>query len=384
MLAFAGALVACVLALGVATGTNFFGFGHTVLGSVGGTTIEAVEEEASLAEAVAAKCLPSVVSIDVYSSKPQGNGIYDFMFGYGYNNKQNNEPEQISAGSGVVLSKDGYVITNYHVVSSGDTYYVNAEGDKYEADLVGSDSSSDIAVLKIKDKVEMTPIDIGDSDEIKIGEWVMAIGSPFGLEQSVSTGIVSATSRSQIMDATSDPYTGTTTESTYYPNMIQTDAAINPGNSGGALVDDNGKLIGINTLITSYSGNYSGVGFAIPSNYAMRLAQEIIEGKQPSHAGLGVNLTTLTPSIAQRYGFAVNEGAYISSVIEGSPASAAGLQIGDIIVGFNGQKVTSASDLTLDIRSKQPGDKIELTINRDGEEQKVEVTLGSSEVSKTK
>lgn len=379
---FLGALVACVLALGVATATNMFGFGRTVLGSVGGTTIEAAEEEASLAEAVAAKCLPSVVSVDVYSSQQQQqSSIYDFLFGYGYNSPQSNEPVQTSMGSGVVISEDGYIVTNYHVVEGGDSFKVNAEGDTFDADLVGSDASSDIAVLKIKGEVMMTPVEISDSDDISIGEWVMAIGSPFGLEQSVSTGIISATSRSQIMEGTSDPYSGTITESMYYPNMIQTDAAINPGNSGGALVDDNGKLIGINTLITSYSGNYAGVGFAIPSNYALRLAQDIIDGKEPSYAALGVNLTTLTPNVAERYGFAESEGAYISSVIEGSPADMAGLKIGDIIIGFNGEKVTSASDLTLDIRTKQPGDEVELTINRDGEEKTVEVTLGSSEVA---
>lgn len=379
---FLGALVACVLALGVATATNMFGLGRTVLGSVGGTTIEAAEEGASLAEAVAAKCLPSVVSVDVYSTQQQqGTSIYDFLFGYGYNSQQSNEPEQVSMGSGVVISEDGYIITNYHVVESGDSFKVNAEGDTYDAELVGSDSSSDVAVLKVKGDVKMTPIEIGDSDDISIGEWVMAIGSPFGLEQSVSTGIISATSRSQIMEGTSDPYSGTVTESMYYPNMIQTDAAINPGNSGGALVDDNGKLIGINTLITSYSGNYAGVGFAIPSNYAVKLAQDIIDGKEPSHAALGVNLTTLTPNVAERYGFAESEGAYVSSVIEGSPADAAGLQIGDIIIGFDGEKVTSASDLTLDVRTKQPGDEVELTINRDGEEKAISVTLGSSEVT---
>ena len=165
--------------------------------------------------------------------------------------------------------------------------------------------------------------------------------------------------------------------------MIQTDAAINPGNSGGALVDANGELIGINTLITSYSGNYSGVGFAIPSNYAINLAQSIIEGKEPTRAQLGVTMTNVDKSIAQRYGFATDSGAYISSVLEGSSAQQAGLQVGDIITAFDGQKVSSSSDVMLDVRTKNPGDKVTVTINRDGETMDVEVTLGTSQDSGT-
>ena len=183
----------------------------------------------------------------------------------------------------------------------------------------------------------------------------MTIGSPFGLEQSVATGIVSATSRSQIVNASTDQYGNSTGESTIYPNMIQTDAAINPGNSGGALVDADGKLIGINTLITSYSGNYSGVGFAIPVNYAVNLAQQIIDGKTPTHAQLGVSLSTVNAQNAKRYGLSVDEGAYVAAVSEGSGAAEAGLQEGDIVTKFDGKDVASASDLMLDVRSKNPG-----------------------------
>ena len=211
----------------------------------------------------------------------------------------------------------------------------------------------------------------------------MTIGSPFGLEQSVATGIVSATSRSQIMDAGTDQYGQSSGETTIYPNMNQTDAAINPGNSGGALVDADGKLIGINTLITSYSGNYSGVGFAIPVNYAVNLAQQIIDGKTPTHAQLGVSLSTVNAQNAQRYGLSVDEGAYVAAVSAGSGAAEAGLQEGDIITKFDGQKVESASDLMLDVRSKNPGDKVKLEVNRNGETKEVEVTLGSDESSQS-
>ena len=227
-------------------------------------------------------------------------------------------------------------------------------------------------------------MELGDSDDLTVGEWVMSIGSPFGLEQSVATGIVSATNRSQIMDNSSDSYQYGQQQSstaTVYTNMIQTDAAINPGNSGGALVDKDGKLIGINTLITSYSGNYSGVGFAIPVNYAVNLAQQIIEGKTPTHAQLGVSLSTINAQTAQRYGFSVDEGAYIAAVSSGSGADSAGLKVGDIVTAFDGKKVSSASDLMLAVRSKNPGDTATVTINRDGQSQDVQVTLGSDESS---
>lgn len=381
LIAFAGALVACMLALGVAAGFGLIGGSKSTvnLGAAESTSVEAAEEEASLAEAVADKCLPSVVSINVLgTAQSTGNSIYDFLYGY---NDNSGELQEVSMGSGVVLSEDGYIITNNHVVSSGSQYEVTIEGETYDADLVGTDASSDVAVLKAKDGSGFTPMTLGDSDNITIGEWVMSIGSPFGLEQSVATGIVSATSRSQIMDGSTSLQQGGSGETTIYPNMIQTDAAINPGNSGGALVDSDGELIGINTLITSYSGNYSGVGFAIPSNYAINLAQSIIEGKEPTRAQLGVTMTNVDKSIAQRYGFATDSGAYISSVVKGSSAEQAGLKVGDIITAFDGEKVSSSSDVMLDVRTKNPGDKVTVTVNRDGETMDVEVTLGTSQDS---
>ena len=279
-----------------------------------------------------------------------------------------------------MLTEDGYIITNNHVVEGGEAYEVTVEGTTYEAELVGADPSSDVAVLKCKDASGLTPMELGDSDDLVIGEWVMTLGSPFGLEQSVATGIVSATSRSQIMDS-SDQQGMAGGQSTIYPNMIQTDAAINPGNSGGAMVDAEGKLIGINTLITSYSGNYSGVGFAIPVNYAVNLANQIIDGQTPTHAQLGVSLINVTPQMAQRYGLAVDEGAYIAAVSPDSGAAAAGLQEGDIVTAFDGQAVEGASDLMLDVRGKQPGDTVTLTIDRDGQSQDVQVVLGDDAAS---
>lgn len=332
----------------------------TVLGS-SGSSIDIDETDSTLAEAVAAKALPSVVNIDVYSSQ-SGSG----MFGY----DSGEEQTESSLGSGVVLSEDGYIITNYHVIEAGDDLEVTVGEETYKAEVVGSDPSSDIAVIKAVDASGLTPIEIGDSSNLVIGQWVMTIGSPFGLEQSVATGIVSATSRSQIMQSNSG-------EATVYTNLIQTDAAINPGNSGGALVDSDGKLIGINTLITSYSGNYSGVGFAIPIDYAINLAQQIIDGKTPTHAQLGVSLSTVNSSIAKRYGLSVDSGAYVSQIYKGSGAAEAGIEVGDIITKFDGKTITSASDLMLEIRSKNPGDTVSTEINRNGQTLTLDVTLGS-------
>lgn len=384
LIAFAGALAACVLAFAIAFGVGAFNGSSSstsgvVLGSGTTADIDSSDVEASLAEAVAEKCLPSVVSIDVYgTTSSYGNSIYDYLYGYGYG--QEETLSEVSLGSGVMLTEDGYIVTNYHVIESGTQYQVTVQGEVYDAELVGSEASSDIAVLKVTNGSGFTPITIGDSDNIKIGEWVMSIGSPFGLEQSVATGIVSATSRSQIIDAETDAY-GNTGETTIYPNMIQTDAAINPGNSGGALVNANGELIGINTLITSYSGNYSGVGFAIPSNYAVSLANSIISGEEPTHAQLGITMTTINSSTAQRYGFSTDQGAYVTSVADGSAAQEAGMQVGDIIVAFDGQAVSSASDVMLDVRTKQPGDEVTITVERDGQTQDLNATLGSSDDS---
>lgn len=383
LIAFAGALVACLLAFGVAAAVGATTSSPSADVSLGASTagsIEATEAEASLAEAVADKCLPSVASITVYAtaSASSGNPLYDYFNGGSGSSNSGGETEA-GLGSGVVLSEDGYVITNNHVVSGGTRFDVTIEGEVYDAELVGTDASSDVAILKVKDATDLKPIEIADSDNITIGEWVMSIGSPFGLEQSVATGIISATSRSQIMDASE--YSSGTGEVVIYPNLIQTDAAINPGNSGGALVDANGQLVGINTLITSYSGNYSGVGFAIPSNYAMGLAKDIIAGKEPTHAQLGVSLSTVNSSISERYGFTSDTGAYVSAVTEGSGAAQAGIEKGDIIVGFDGQEVSSASDLMMDVRTKSPGDVVTITVNRDGETKDFEVTLGSDEAS---
>ncbi len=376
---FTGAALACVLAFGV---QNAYINPETAEAANGSApisqTVIKTSDDATLAETVAAKCLPSVVAIDVYantSSMTSTNQSFGLGQGQGVQSGEG-ELTPYSQGSGVVLSEDGYIITNNHVVEGGAAYEVTIAGETYEAELIGTDPSSDVAVLKAKDASGLTVMELGDSDDLTIGEWVMTIGSPFGLEQSVATGIVSATSRSQIMDASESAQSGGSGETTIYPNMIQTDAAINPGNSGGALVNGEGKLIGINTLITSYSGNYSGVGFAIPVNYAVNLAEQIIAGETPTHAQLGVSLSTVNDQTAQHYGLTSDTGAYVASVSDGSGAATAGIQEGDIITAFDGEPIEGASDLMLAVRGKLPGDTVKLTVNSNGEEREVEVVLG--------
>lgn len=360
-------LVAVLLCLGLAATVFLAGEAFDALrsggaarrrptpGEVPSFTIEDLPEDADggLSTVEIAKTVgPSVVCINVY------------------------EPGSISiagSGSGIILNEDGFIVTNAHVVEGSSAVTVLLDdGRELDAWIVGSDTRTDLAVVKITAD-GLVPASFGDSDILQVGERAVAIGNAAGqLSGTVTQGIISGLNREISMQAGNSVVT---------MNLIQTSAAINPGNSGGALVDKDGKLIGINTLITSYSGNYSGVGFAIPVNYAVNLAQQIIEGKTPTHAQLGVSLSTINAQTAQRYGFSVDEGAYIAAVSSGSGADSAGLKVGDIVTAFDGKKVSSASDLMLAVRSKNPGDTATVTINRDGQSQDVQVTLGSDESS---
>ncbi len=341
-------------AAGVVAALNFGGFFDrpasvtTVTNAGQSITIDPSSEDTSLATAVAAKCLPSVVSINVQTNDAEG------------------------VGSGVALDADGNILTNYHVIEGAQTISVSVGGKSYDATVVGSDESSDLAVIKINpDGATLTPIEVGDSSSLQVGDWVMSLGSPFGLEQSVSTGIVSSLYRSTMMQSTSG--------NTIYTNLIQTDATINPGNSGGALVDDEGKLVGINSLIESYSGSSSGVGFAIPGNYAVEVAKKIINGETVTHAYLGGSFQTVTAQNARENNLSVNQGAYVAEVTSGSPAEQAGIRKGDIITSLEGEEITSSDGLVLAVRSHRVGDKVTVTLMRGSKQISVDVTLGSDE-----
>ena len=386
---FLGALLACALAFGgFAFAGGFKSAGQTTAAYIGTTdqsVINAVDEGQALAEAVAAKALPSVVAIYNYQEQSASYG-YGFGYGYGVGNQGENSMVATGMRSGVVISEDGYIITNYHVVEDAAKLTVSVNGVERDATYVGGDSSSDVAVIKVEDTEGLVAADIGDSDNLRIGQWVMTVGAPLGLESSVATGVVSATNRSTIMDSSSSSgdmysyfYGNKTPEYTYYPNMIQTDAVINPGNSGGALVDADGKLIGINAMISSYSGDYAGVGFAIPVNYAIQIAQNVIEGKEPTHAIIGVSLSLVNSAIAQQYNLSTDKGAYISAITPDTGAADSDLQVGDIITKVDGKAVTSVTDVTLEVRAHKVGDTIPITVNRDGEELSIDVTLSSDE-----
>lgn len=318
-------------------------------GTTKNVTITPSDEDSTVAEAVAEKCLPSVVTITVETDDGE------------------------SLGSGVILDTDGDILTNYHLFEYGNnSISVDIEGKTYSAELVGSDESSDIAVIKADlEGASVTPIERGDSDDLVVGSWVMTIGSPFGLEQSVSSGIVSALYRSTTMASQS----GTA----IYANLIQVDAAVNTGNSGGALVNDQGQLVGISTLVTSSSGDFSGIAFAIPGNYALSLADKIIAGEKITHAYIGLSLSTVNEQNAKYNNLSVDQGAYVAEVADDGPADQAGIEQGDIITAVDGESITSADSLLVAIREHSEGDVIKVTYNRDGKEDTVEVTLGNDE-----
>jgi len=350
--AVAGLVMSCIVLLGAAALGAFDSGAAESTGTVAPIVINPVPDDASLAEAVAAKVLPSVVNVtNMVQGVDQTTGEAGF--------------EPAGLGSGVIIRADGYILTNYHVIAGADQLIVNTGVDSLVATVIGVDQSSDLAVIKVESGA-YTPIDIGSSGDVVVGQWVMAVGSPFGLDQTVTTGIVSALQRSDIME---DSTAGTVS---YYTNLIQTDAAINPGNSGGALVDEQGRLIGINSLIespgtTTNSAQSAGIGFAIPSDYAMMVANEIIETGKATHPFLGVSIETVDQAAAAQGGLSVQAGAIVTSVSEGSPAQSAGIEVGDVIIEMDGARIAAMEDVFAAVRSHAVGDTIEVTVLRNGE-----------------
>ncbi len=343
-----GAL-AIVLALRSASGINLSQLTATNQSSAGQTvTLSPKNDDVTVSQAVAAKALPSVVS--VYVTTDEGEGL----------------------GSGVILDNDGNILTNWHVAGDAKEISVTVGGKNYDATLVGGDSSSDLAVIKADfGGDQVTPMEVGDSDKLVVGDWVMTIGSPFGLDQSVSAGIVSSLARNELMQSTY----GTT----IYANLIQTDACINPGNSGGALVNSEGKLVGISTLFSSDTESFAGIGFAIPGNYAIEIANKIIAGEQVTHAYIGLTMQTVTAQNAAAHNLPVNQGAYVAQVADGSPAAEAGIQPGDIVISMGDQQITSADGMILAVRSHSIGETVTVTVMRGKEQKSFDVTLSSDE-----
>ncbi len=262
------------------------------------------------------------------------------------------------AGSGFIVSKDGYILTNSHVVGDASRIVVKLhDGREFEARNIGSDTKSEVAIIKI-DADDLPTVTLGDSADLEVGEWVVAVGNPFGLTETVTAGIVSALGRSNIGIAD-------------YENFIQTDAAINPGNSGGPLLNINGEVVGINTAIYSRSGGYMGVGFAIPINMAASIKTQLIEHGKVTRGYLGIYLQEITPELASSMGLGSTRGILVADVMEDSAAEDAGLEQGDVILKLDGREVRDTGSFRNDISSRAPQTRIRLTILRDGKEKEI-------------
>jgi serine protease Do len=309
-------------------------------------TVKTVEERIVKAgqEAVvevANKVLPSVVHIEV-SYRAVGKGI----------------------GSGFIYSPDGYIITNHHVIDNASAIVVYlADGTSREARVVGWDSETDVAVLKV-DAQGLPPAELGTSSDLVVGELAVAVGSPEGLEQSVTSGIISALHRNVLRN-----------DGTYLLDVIQTDAAINPGNSGGPLCNSAGQVVGINTAIVSSTGENIGIGFAIAIDNAKPVIEQLIKTGRVTHPWIGIMGSTLEPDVAERFGLPTQKGVVIKRVVAGTPADKAGLEPGDIIVSLDGEAVESMDRLVLLIRRRKVGDKITLEFYRGKERSRAELTL---------
>ncbi len=276
--------------------------------------------------------------------------------------------KQQGFGAGVIVSADGHILTNNHVVADADEVTVTlTDKREYKAKVVGTDPKTDLAVVKIKAE-DLVPAKLGDSDKVRVGEWVVAVGHPFGLNYTITTGIVSAKGRANRLVAE-------------YEDFIQTDAAINPGNSGGPLVNLKGEVIGINTAIFSRSGGYMGIGFAIPSNMAKSVMESLIEHGKVVRGWLGVSIQNLDEAMAESFGFKGTKGVLIGDVTTDSPAEKAGLKQGDIILKYDGKEMNDANQLRQAVAATSPGTKVKTEIFRDGERETVNVTVGEQEAS---
>lgn len=350
---------------------------------------------------VAEQSVNSVVSIKSFASVRQRNGYYgqsddffsdpffDFFFGSPQRRTPRQQPkadpddesqqQQLGLGSGVIISEDGYIVTNNHVIDGAERLEVTLNDNRsFNATVLGADPSTDLALIKI-DAEDLPVLPMGDSDELRLGQWVLAVGNPFGLNSTVTAGIVSAKARS-LSAATHGRPMG-------IESYIQTDAAVNPGNSGGALVNLAGELVGINTAIYSQTGNYAGYSFAIPTSIVKKIVADIKQYGTVQRAVLGVEFTELTPKLAKEKNItAVNSGLYVARVVERSAAMEAGIKEGDVIVAIDGHPTTSKAQLQEQISRYRPGDNITVTYIRANKSHTVNATLynsqGSTKVTK--
>jgi serine protease Do len=312
------------------------------------------------------KAVHSVVHVKNVSYRTITNPILEFF--YGYNGGQLQQQEQVGTGSGVIISEDGYIVTNNHVIKDASEIEITLNNRKsFKAKLVGTDSKMDIALLKIDAEVKLPYATFADSDNVKVGEWVLAVGNPYNLTSTVTAGIISAKARNL--------------DTKGIQSFIQTDAAVNPGNSGGALVNTHGELIGINTMISSQTGSYVGYSFAVPSNIARKIIQDIMEFGNVQRGILGIEGGELNSNVSKEYGVNQTEGFYVTKVTEKTGAEKAGLTKGDIIIKLDNQKISSYAELSGYINTKRPNDKIQVTFIRNEKTMVVPVTLTKNELA---
>lgn len=325
----------------------------------------------------AEKVMPAVVHIrSTYTgqARPQYEIPEAFRDFFGPMIPQQGPQRAQAAGSGVLINSDGYIVTNNHVIKDADEVEVALyDGRVYDAKVIGTDPDTDLAVVKIEEK-DLPFLSFVDSNESKVGEWVLAVGNPFNLNSTVTAGIISAKGRSiNILERNTEQ------GSTAIESFIQTDAAINPGNSGGALVNLQGGLLGINTAIASPTGSYSGYGFAVPSNIVSKIVEDLIEFGVVQRGWLGVSITSVNSQLAGERDLKVSSGAYIQAFANQSSAKEAGLKEGDVVVKIDNKPIRSNTSLIEYIGTRRPGDKVNITVNRDGKELTFPVVLKTRE-----
>jgi serine protease Do len=322
---------------------------------------------------VAKKSIPSVVHIEVTASQEQvrpalpfeDDPFFRYFFGVP-NAPRKFDRDVKGVGTGIIIDAGGHILTNYHVAGGATKLDVLlSDGRKFEGKLIGGDPKTDLAVIRIAAKEQLPYVTFGDSDKAEVGEWVVAIGHPRGLTQTVTHGIISAKHRRGITDPSS------------YQDFIQTDAAINPGNSGGPLLNLNGEVIGINTVIVSSSGGFEGIGLSIPSNIATHIARTIISQGKVERGWLGIGTQDLTPELAKQLGIQTPKGAYVVDVAKGGPAERAGMKKGDVIVEYQGKNIPDSNTVRNEVSITAIGKEVRIVVIRDGKRQNITARIGS-------
>ncbi len=324
---------------------------------------------------VAEQNIPAVVHIEVIERQEVANPFLPFendpFFHYFFG--QPNMPKKFKRelkglGTGIIMDAQGHILTNNHVVGGASKIDVLlSNGKEYPGELIGTDPKTDLAVIEISTEKPLPHVTFGDSDKVKVGEWVVAIGHPRGLDQTVTQGIISAKHRQGITDPSS------------YQDFLQTDAAINPGNSGGPLLNLQGEVIGVNAAIVSQSGGFEGIGFAIPINMALHVTKQLIDHGKVTRGWLGISIQELTPDMAKSFGLDSPRGALIADVFKGGPAEKAGLKRGDIVIVFNDEEILHASALRNQVANTPIGKEVKITVLRKGQRQDLTVKIGNME-----